>query len=135
MSPSLSLRLGFLTSKTGLIKLILPFGGRKQTTVMYEKALCRLKGARRESVLYVTVHDIGMSFHWPRKGTSNTMVAGEEQRVKEMALDTAEGTGFSSISTLSLGLNWLSSVWNAPQTKEFQQALSPYLLYDIRGSR
>lgn len=126
MSPSLSLRLGFLTSKMGLIKLILPWGCQKQTTVMYEKALCRLKGARRESILYVTVHDIVMSFHWPRKGTSNTTVAEEEQWVKEMALDTAQGTAFSSISTLSLGLTWLSSVWNAPQTKEFQQALSPY---------
>lgn len=76
-----------------------------------------------------------MSFHWPRKGTSNTTVAEEEQRVKEMALNTAEGAAFSSISTLSLGLTWLSSVWNAPQTKEFQRALSPYLLYNIQGSR
>lgn len=32
---------------------------------------------------------------------------------------------------LSLGLNWLLSVWKAPQTKEFQQALSPCLLFDI----
>lgn len=102
--PGLFLRLGFLTGKMKRVKFTFPCGCQKQTIVMHEKILCRLKCAGKE------VYHMSLSMtllwypNWPRKGTFNTMEAEEEKGVKREWPWIEEGRGFSSISDLIWGL-------------------------------